>query len=214
MPKRNVAEFFDSYAQDFNAIYGNKNTVVNNIINKLFRKSMRERYLKTIAGCDPIEGRSIIDIGCGPGHYAVSLASGGAGHVCGIDFAESMIELSEKNAERAGVSSSCSFILGNFMTFETERMYDYSIVMGFMDYVEDPKALIDKVISITVSKAFFSFPSDSGLLAWQRKIRYKKRCDLFMYNASSLYELFSPVQCKNVLIEKISRDYFTTVIIK
>ena len=214
MPKKNVADFFDSYAQDFNAIYGNKNTLVNNIINKLFRKSMRDRYLMCIEGCDPIKGRSVIDIGCGPGHYAVSLAAQGAGLVCGIDFAESMIELAKNNAQRTGVDDCCSFVLGDFMTFEPDTIYDYSIAMGFMDYVENPKDLIKKVVSITASKAFFSFPSDSGFLAWQRKLRYKKRCDLFMYNTNTLYKLFSEIDCKNVHIKKISRDYFTTVIMK
>jgi len=214
MPKKNVAEFFDSYAQDFNAIYGNKNTLINNIINRLFRKSMRERFLKSVEGCDPIEGRSVIDIGCGPGHYAVSLAARGAGHVCGIDFAESMIDLAKKNAERAGVADRCRFVLGDFMSFEADRMYDYSIAMGFMDYVEHPGKLVERVASITANKAFFSFPSDSGFLAWQRRVRYKKRCDLFMYNAGSLYRLFAPLKCKNVRIERISRDYFVTLTVK
>ncbi len=214
MPKRNVADFFDSYAQDFNAIYGNKNTLINNIINKFFHKGMRDRFLKSIEGCRPIEGRSIIDIGCGPGHYAISLAAEGAGHVCAIDFAEGMIELARENAEKAGVADRCRFVLGDFMTFEADRTYDYSIAMGFMDYVDNPRELVEKVVTITVSKAFFSFPSDSGFLAWQRRMRYKKRCDLFMYNPGSLYELFSQIECKNVHIEKISRDYFTTVFMK
>jgi 2-polyprenyl-3-methyl-5-hydroxy-6-metoxy-1,4-benzoquinol methylase len=214
MPKRDVADFFDSYAWNFNAIYGNKNTLVNNIVNKLFRKSMRDRFLKSIEGCDPIEGRSVIDIGCGPGHYAVSLAARGAGHVCGIDFAESMISLAKSNAGQAGVAERCRFVLGDFMSFEADRKYDYSIAMGFMDYIENPEELVNKVTVITGSKAFFSFPSDSGFLAWQRRIRYKKRCDLFMYNVGSLYELFSRIECKNVHIEKISRDYFVTLLMK
>ena len=61
--------FFHQYANDFDAIYGNQNGVVDSVINKLFRKSMRLRYEKSVEGCEPVQGRSVLDVGCGPGHY-------------------------------------------------------------------------------------------------------------------------------------------------
>ncbi len=39
--------FFHQYANDFDAIYGNQNGVLDSVINKLFRKSMRLRYEKS-----------------------------------------------------------------------------------------------------------------------------------------------------------------------
>ncbi|NIM20624.1 MAG: methyltransferase domain-containing protein [Candidatus Latescibacteria bacterium] len=211
MPKRDVSDFFDSYASDFNAIYGNRNTLLNNLINKLFRKSMRVRYIRTIEGCEPIEGRSVIDIGCGPGHYGVALAKKGAARVCGIDFAESMIDLAKSRAVRSGVADRCSFFLGDFWDYPAEEKFDYAIVMGFMDYIEDPRELIERVLSLTSHKAFFSFPSASGFLAWQRRLRYRKRCDLFMYDLGQLYDLFEGTGYQKIHLEKINRDYFVTV---
>jgi hypothetical protein len=67
-----TAEFFDAYARDFSAIYGNENTLVNSVVNKLFRKSMMLRYERTLAGCAPIAGKTVIDIGCGRGTTAWS----------------------------------------------------------------------------------------------------------------------------------------------
>ena len=64
--ERRTSDFFDSYAHDFSAIYGTANNPVDKIINRLFRKSMMIRYRKSLEGCDPIEGRSVLDIGCGP----------------------------------------------------------------------------------------------------------------------------------------------------
>jgi len=98
-----TASFFDAYAKDFNAIYGNENTLVNGVVNRLFRKSMMLRYEKSLAGCQPIKGKTVIDIGCGPGHYAVALAAQGALRVLGVDFAPGMIEIAGKRAARAGV---------------------------------------------------------------------------------------------------------------
>jgi 2-polyprenyl-3-methyl-5-hydroxy-6-metoxy-1,4-benzoquinol methylase len=206
-----TSQFFDSYARDFNAIYGNSNTFVNRLINRHFRASMRLRYEKTIQGCSPIAGKSVLDIGCGPGHYSVTLAKNGAAEVFGIDFADEMIGLASENAQRAGVGKRCHFARRDFLVDPIDNKYDYTIAMGFMDYMADPRKTIEKVLSVTKSKAFFSFPADGGILAWQRKLRYKSRCPLYMYSLPQLHQLFSSVDSDRVRVEPIARDYFVTV---
>jgi ubiquinone/menaquinone biosynthesis C-methylase UbiE len=143
-----TANFFDQYAGDFSAIYGNDHTPVNAVVNKLFRKSMMLRYERSLAGCEPIQGKTVIDIGCGPGHYGVALAQRGAARVLGVDFAPGMIDIAKKRAERAGVTDRCTFTLGDFLEVTGEEQFDYAIVMGFMDYIEDPLALMKKVIKV------------------------------------------------------------------
>ncbi len=206
-----TSEFFHSYAHDFNAIYGNSNTFVNRWINRYLRASMRLRYEKTIAGCSPIQGKSVLDIGCGPGHYSVALAKNGAAQVFGIDFADEMIAIAKQNAQSAGIESRCQFARHDFLADPMDDKYDYTIAMGFMDYMADPRKTIDKVLSVTKGKAFFSFPEDGGLLAWQRKLRYKQRCPLYLYTRSQLDQLFSGVGPAQVSCEPIARDYFVTV---
>jgi 2-polyprenyl-3-methyl-5-hydroxy-6-metoxy-1,4-benzoquinol methylase len=206
-----TSEFFHSYAHDFNAIYGNSNTFVNRWINRYLRASMRLRYEKTIAGCSPIEGRTVLDIGCGPGHYSVALAKNGAARVYGIDFADEMIAIARQNAASSGVENRCQFARHDFLADSIDGKYDYTIAMGFMDYMADPRKTIEKVLSVTKGKAFFSFPADGGLLAWQRKLRYKQRCPLYLYNQAQLDQLFSGVGRAQVRCERIARDYFVTV---
>jgi 2-polyprenyl-3-methyl-5-hydroxy-6-metoxy-1,4-benzoquinol methylase len=206
-----TAEFFDAYARDFNAIYGNDNTPVNAVVNKLFRKSMVMRYDQTLAGCAPIEGKSVIDIGCGPGHYGVELARRGAARVLGVDFAPGMIDLARARAERAGVSDRCSFVLGDFLASSGDEKFDYAIVMGFMDYIADPADLVRKVLGVCRGKAFFSFPASGGLLAWQRQLRYKSRCPLYLYTEPQIRALVSGSGAKASSIVPIARDYFVTL---
>jgi SAM-dependent methyltransferase len=208
---RSVARFFDAYSADFNAIYGNEKSTWNSVINNLFRKSMRLRFEKTIHGCEPIQGRTALDIGCGPGHYAVRLASGGAQRVFGIDFAAGMIDLAKQNAQRGDVGDRCEFVCADFLAFGFEQPFDYSIVMGFMDYVAEPDKIIAKVLAITKARALFSFPVDGGFLAWQRRQRYKNRCNLFLYSLEQVRQLFKNQACRKVEIERISRDFFVTV---
>lgn len=208
---KRTSEFFDSYAHDFSAIYGTSNSLTDRLINKFFRKSMLIRYMKTIERCNPIEGRTVLDIGCGPGHYGIALARKGAGHILGIDFAPAMIEIAVENAIGAGVADRCSFISGDFMSYESPDVFDYVILMGFMDYMEGPREVIEKVVAMTGSSAFFSFPAAGGLLAWQRRLRYKRRCDLYLYGRAELEDLFDGLPGAVTTIERIERDFFVAV---
>jgi 2-polyprenyl-3-methyl-5-hydroxy-6-metoxy-1,4-benzoquinol methylase len=211
MAKMSVLEFFDGYSRDFNAIYGSKDTPFNRVIDRLFRKSMRLRYAKSLEGCELSEGGSVLDIGCGPGHYSVALASKGATRVLGIDFAHAMIELAQKNAKRAGVERKCEFVTADFMTYPFRETFDYSIVMGFMDYVRDARPMVERVLSLTRSQAFFSFPAAGGFLAWQRRLRYRSRCDLFLYNRDQIESLLRELGCGRAKVQRISRDFFVSV---
>ena len=203
--------FFHQYANDFDAIYGNQNGLLDSVINRLFRKSMKLRYEKTIEGCDPIEGKSVLDIGCGPGHYSITLAQRGASRVVGIDFAEGMLQLATEHAGKVGVGDQCKFMVADFYQYPPEEVFDYVIVMGFMDYMPDPENVVAKVLSLTRSKAFFSFPVEGGILGWQRKLRYQKRCDLFLYGEDQLRKIFSKFAHAEAKIEPISRDFFVTL---
>jgi len=211
METSRTASFFDTYAKDFNAIYGNENTLVNGVVNKLFRKSMMLRYEKSLAGCQPVQGKTVIDIGSGPGHYAVALAAQGASRVLGVDFAPGMIDIARKRAERAGVTDRCTFTLGDFLEASGDEKFDYAIVMGFMDYIEDAGALMRKVLNVCRGKALFSFPADGGPLAWQRRLRYRSRCALYMYTEPQIRSLVSALGVKASSIEPISRDFFVTL---
>jgi 2-polyprenyl-3-methyl-5-hydroxy-6-metoxy-1,4-benzoquinol methylase len=203
--------FFNKYSVGFDAIYGNNNSLFKKIINRHFRTCMRTRFEKSIQGCEPIEGKTILDIGCGPGHYGITLALKGAVKVHGIDFAQNMINLANEKAKEAKVDSKCLFEVADFNQLNEDTHYDYSIIMGFMDYMAEPLTIINKVMRITDGKAFFSFPASGGILAWQRQLRYKFKCPLFLYSAKQLELLLKYVPCKKFTIEKIDRDFFVTI---
>ena len=202
--------FFHRYANDFDAIYSNRGGLVNGVINGVFRKSMKLRYTKTIEGCYPIEGKTVLDVGCGPGHYSITLAQRGAGRVLGIDFAEGMLGIAAEHARAAGVAGRCEFRQADFLKFEAPEPFDYVILMGFMDYMPDARGVITKALSLTRKKAFFSFPAAGGLLAWQRQLRYRSRCELHMYKREELGDLVYTFPGVRAKIEPIARDFFVT----
>jgi len=205
-----TSEFFDRYAVDFDSIYGNDNRALERIANRLFRGAMLLRYQKTMAGCQPVAGKSVIDIGCGPGHYSIALARQGADKVLGLDFAPGMLKIARDRAQFAGVGGRCSFALGDLLTHPLPDPFDYAIVMGVMDYVSDPQAIVERVLDIVRVRAFFSFPKAGGPLAWQRQLRYRNRCDLFLYRETQIRDLLLPTGTA-FTIDPIGRDFFVTL---
>ena len=102
-------------------------------------------------------------------------------------------------------------MVADFYTYQPQDIFDYVIVMGFMDYMPDAEKVVAKVLSLTRHKAFFSFPVAGGILGWQRQMRYKKRCDLFLYTEPQLKQLFAKFPEAKATIEPISRDFFVTL---
>jgi len=207
-------QFFDEYAHDFDALYGVQKNIFNQIVNPIFRKSMRLRFEKTMEYADPIRGKTVFDIGCGPGHYSIALSKAGAKRVTGIDFADEMINIAKQRSKEENVFHKCEFQIADIFGFEISEKFDYSILMGFMDYIADPAELIKKVITLTDDKIFFSFPKEGGLLAAQRKLRYRKRCPLYLYRKNDLIGLFSDFTPLKYQIEEISRDFYVTLFLK
>lgn len=207
MSRSRTEQFFDDYAEGFDALYESRRSPLLRLLDKFLRKSMRLRFERTLSECQPVEGLSVLDIGCGPGQYAIALARMGASKVVGIDFSEQMIDLAKKRAESEGLTDRCSFIKTGIDAFKAVELFDYCIATGFMDYISEPEVVIAKILELTASKAIFSFPVASGILAWQRRIRYRRRCDLFMYDRPELERLFSESGDFNCTIDKIHRDY-------
>ena len=204
-------DFFDDYAPDFDAIYGRAKNPLQKLINRYFRKSMRIRYELCMRHCNPIEGKSVLDVGCGPGHYSIALAQRGAAVVYGIDFARQMIDLARVKAAEAGLDNVCRFETADFFTLDTKERYDYVILMGFMDYMKDAEAVVDKALDLTRKDCFFSFPVAGGFLAMQRQWRYKKRCPLYLYRYEDLQRLFAKRSGFNFRIRRIERDFWVQV---
>jgi hypothetical protein len=122
-----------------------------------------------------------------------------------------MLEVARGRAAQEGVAGKCHFEKLDFINHAFNRKFDYLILMGFMDYMEDPAFVVKKAVSLTSFRCFFSFPLDEGILAWQRKLRYKTRCDLYMYPESKVRGLFADVGAKKVDFTRIGRDLFVTV---
>ena len=210
---KSAEAFFHGYAHDFNAIYDDdrKQNVVTSLLNRTFRKSMLLRYRESLARCSPIEGKSVLDIGSGPGHYTVALAEKGAAKVVSMDPADGMLEIAKERAKNAGVLDRCEFVKCMLQEYEPAEKFNYSIAMGVMDYILNPLPFLEHVFKITSDKAMFSFPSADGLLAIYRRQRYKSKTPLKLYERYEIEALLEYLGPRRYDIQPLERDFFVEV---
>lgn len=71
-------------------------------------------------------GRSVIDLGCGPGLYANRLARAGVS-VTGIDISERSVDHARAEAHREGLPA--DYIVGNYLDYESDRRFDLAIMI-------------------------------------------------------------------------------------
>jgi len=181
-----VQAYFDRAALDFDSIYGGKNRL-GSWMDRLFRKDMYERFRLTFETLGEVAGKKVIDIGCGSGRYSVEFAKRGAALVTGIDFAPEMVRIAEQNAELQGVNECCRFIEGDFVRMGFDREFDICLAIGVFDYVERPRAFLEKMMAITKEWLILSFPSKSPLRTPIRKLRYWwKGCPVYFYDRSAI----------------------------
>ena len=212
-----VKSFFNDYTRDFAKISGNVTSIgINNssrfekLLNKLFRKSMSLRFNQTISEIISADCESVLDIGCGPGDYSLALRNENIKDITALDFSQNMIDFANNLEVSIFGDSKIDWRVVDFSTWNSEKTFDAAIIVGVMDYIEDPATFINSVFAVCNKVSIFSFPSDKGFLAWQRKMRYKSRCYLRLYSQKELEVIFKDAG-QNFVIKQLGRDYLIVV---
>ncbi|MCX7846812.1 MAG: class I SAM-dependent methyltransferase [bacterium] len=179
--------YFDQIPDEWDALYSHENWLMYRI-NRLLRPGIYERYAFTFERCQPIEGATVLDIGCGTGRFAIEFAKRGARHVVGIDFAPAMIDFSRMVAQRMGVADRCEFICNDVVSYPFETEFDIVVALGFFDYVPHAEPVFRKVAALRPQHFVASFPVHTFLWGIQRHIRYRwiRRVPIFYYTRGQL----------------------------
>jgi ubiquinone/menaquinone biosynthesis C-methylase UbiE len=203
-------DFFEGYARDFDHIYeeGGKGRIAR-FIDTGLRKEMRIRFEKAFEALAPMQGRSLLDAGCGGGRYAIPAAKAGASQVLGIDFSPSMLDLARLKATAEGVGNVCRFELGDLLNFTVaEKSFDYAIAIGFFDYQKNPEAALRALARVAKRRVFVSLPKRWHMLTPQRYLRYTLfRCYIRFYSRPEVEQLAAAMNPRQVTIFDIGREY-------
>jgi SAM-dependent methyltransferase len=167
-----VRSWFDREARRFDAIYEARKPPLQRLVDRLFRGVVMERF-RIVTALAPLPGEwTALDVGCGPGRYALALAQAGARRVLGVDAAPAMIELARGAAAQAGVGERCTFVVSPFLELAGEEAFDVVVATGYFDYLEDPLPELRRMLRQCRGRLFASFPRRWELRAPTRKLRF------------------------------------------
>lgn len=210
-PVRTVGRHFDAEADRFDAIYRDEKSLWQRGIDALFRGVIHRRFELTLEWCGDVEGRSVLDAGCGSGRYCVPLARRGA-RVTGLDFAPAMVEMSRRAADEAGVSDACHFEVADVYEWSAPDHFDIALGIGFFDYIVDPARMLARLRELTAGESpgtgIFSFPKRWTLRTAPRWVRLHLRgCPVYFYDRAQVEGLLTQAGWEDVHITTLSRDY-------
>jgi cyclopropane fatty-acyl-phospholipid synthase-like methyltransferase len=183
-------DFWNSEADAFERIYSHEKSKLSTLLDQTLRKDMYERFVFTIRHCEPVKGRSFLDVGCGNGLYSVELGNQGASRVVGIDISPVMIDRCKASARKEGLESRLTFLQTDLLEYEPDSPFDVSYGIGLFDYISNPLPVIRKMREVTKDKAIMAFPRFWTWRAPIRKARLTmKGCPVFFYTKNKINQL-------------------------
>jgi ubiquinone/menaquinone biosynthesis C-methylase UbiE len=200
--------FWNSEADAFQRIYTHRKSKLSVTLDQFFRKDMYERFQFTIANCEPIKGRTFLDVGCGNALYSLELARKGAAKVVGIDIAEVMIGLCRQASDAENLSDRCTFIQTDLLEYNPDTKFDVSFGIGLFDYISNPLPVLKRMREVSTDKVIMAFPR---LYTWRapvRKVRLTlKGCDVYFYSAARIGKLMKDAGFSRHELTKVGKLY-------
>ncbi|MDL2357809.1 MAG: bifunctional 2-polyprenyl-6-hydroxyphenol methylase/3-demethylubiquinol 3-O-methyltransferase UbiG [Pseudomonadota bacterium] len=89
----------------------------------------------------PLSGRKVIDIGCGGGILAESMARKGA-DVTGIDLSDKALKVADLHSLESGVTVRYQLIAAEDMAAQEAGQYDVVTCMEMLEHVPDPASIV------------------------------------------------------------------------
>jgi 2-polyprenyl-3-methyl-5-hydroxy-6-metoxy-1,4-benzoquinol methylase len=89
-----------------------------------------------------IEGKVVIDFGCGEGTEAVEMALRGARRVIGLDIRQDALQVARQKAAAAGVENACCFATS------TKEAADIVVSVDAFEHYQDPSSILRTMSSV------------------------------------------------------------------
>lgn len=111
-------------------------------LRKNFNLEKRRQLLDDLIGA-LVDGRTILDLGCGDGSLSVQFGAS-AGHLTLVDFAEPMLERARARVP-VEHSSRFEFVCSDLMSYSPGRRFDIVLCIGVLAHVESVRDALDHI---------------------------------------------------------------------
>ena len=100
---------------------------------------LRLGWIQQITG--PLDGKRVVDVGCGGGILAESMAVAGA-QVTGIDLADKSLTVARLHSLESGVKVDYQSVSAEDFASQNEGLFDVVTCMEMLEHVPDPAAIV------------------------------------------------------------------------
>jgi len=157
MNDQEILGYFESQAKsgEWDSLYDPKNTKSYPFI---------IRFKKSIELMKPIEGMTVLDLGCGTG-ILIPHVINNKGSYMGLDSSENMLDVVKKKYPALIESNKIKLFSDDIRNFEPSQKIDVMIGLGFIEYFDDAESVIRKLYQFLADRGqlILSFPNFNSL---------------------------------------------------
>ena len=205
--EEDVREYFERVARRFDSYYreeADTGGLIGKIAHLVFRKpAMACRFAETFAYLGDLEGKTVLDAGCGSGIYSIEIAKRG-GRALGVDVSQVMIDLARENARSEGVEERCMFAVDDLMKLDPgDKAFDTCLAIGFFDYIEPEKQkdVLAKMLSLVSNDVIATFPKKWVPATFFRKVWFlTKELAVYFFTKKQVAALVNPTQIETTFV--------------
>lgn len=162
-------EYWDSRAEQYLRTYKESNSGFEKLTDYLLRRHYRARLEATFRYLGDIKGKSLLDVGCGPGVYLAEALKRGAAKVKGVDISSAMIKcaralLSNQYPE----DKRWQLVNQDIIGYRTQERFDVVLALGILEYLDSPETRMKALAALTSEILICSFPAK---LSWYNQLR-------------------------------------------
>jgi len=166
---------FERESSRWDRIYSTEASWPLRLWNHHARRNVRERFRRTFEVAGPLDGGSVLDLGCGSGRYLVEAASRGATRIVGVDLAPPMLEIAGRLVQAFGADERIELRAGDLCEIEFAERFDLVIANGVFDYLPDAPRALRVMRRLTGGTCVASFPDRAALRALPRRLFWRAR---------------------------------------
>lgn len=124
--------------------------------------SPSSKLLLTFLVEEGVQGKSVVDLGCGAGGFTIQLVKEGASIAAGFDLSQNMIDTANELAKAEGFETKTKFQIGNAATAKLPTS-DIVIMDKVLCCYSDWRPLLKNAINASQEMIGFIVPRDVGI---------------------------------------------------